>query len=662
MAKETRSSQATRANQEAMASKPFFRRLAQDTAANTLAICAASLVPLMAMVGGGVDASRYYMAEARLQAACDAGALAARRAMSNNDFTTVVEGTGKRPGQIGDAFFEQNFKDGLFGIEGLNNTYTGTDSGEVNGKATGTMPTSIMGAFGYDEFPLSVDCQADINIANTDIVLALDTTGSMGGQPIIDLRAATLAFYDTVSEATSDSAQVRYGIVPYSSQVNVGHLINSSYFKASHTYQSRETIRTFGTPEVQSIDVVRTGDAYDFESLGDQQYYSEVLFSYNDCVDIAFTNQPGNNAYLSHDLSDLTLVSQSGTNPTTSVYEGPASFLNLQLAGGTWYGSTSSTNRECELNFNRQSYLADATITIISDTPYEWDWDYKPVSYSLSGFDSGLGLSTPTGEDMALENHAWNGCIEEANTVNQATWDTVPAGAYDLDIDLVPSSEEQRWAPMLPSLVRPRVVEGGNKYDEDDFILANQRTTQDNEPIWTTCPRTARQLDEMPDRNDLVNYLSAAEGFVAEGATYHDIGMVWAGRMISPTGLFASRNATAPNGDAISRHVVFMTDGVMFGNNRVYSPYGYEWWDRRITNDGNQNNNTAIHSARFQAACRAVRNKNITVWVVAFGTTLTQNLKDCATPGRAYFASDGDALDSAFREIAEKIAELRLTE
>lgn len=633
----------------------FLRRIARDTAANTLAISAAAMLPLMAMVGGGVDASRYYMAESRLQAACDAGALAARRAMDDNDFTNAHK-------TVGLNFFDNNYKDGTFGLENLDRNYVGTNDGEVNGTATGDLPSSIMGAFGYNNFPIAVECQADINIANTDIVLVLDTTGSMGGQPIEDLRAATLSFYDVIEEATSTAAQVRYGIVPYSSQVNVGHLLQSNWMKANHTYQSRETIRTFQTPVTQSIDVVRTGSATNFQNLPNQQYYSEILYSYNDCVDVAFTNQPGDDDYITHDPAGLTLVSQSTVGSTTTyVYEGYAQFLNLNFASGTWYGSTSSINRECRLYFNRQSYDAWSTITIVQDAPYTWDWEYKPVSYDVSGVFSTNSMQADSGDDMALETHTWNGCIEEANTVNTTTWDPVPSGAYDVDIDLVPSSEAQRWAPMLPTLVRPRYVDGGNKYTQSDYVLANLRSEEDKQPIWTTCPKTARQLDEMPNRTELEDYLSAANGFVADGATYHDIGMVWGGRMISPDGIFSSRNQTGTNGQSISRHIVFMTDGVMFGNNRVYSPYGYEWWDRRVTSDGDQNNNTSIHAERFQAACRAVRNKNITVWVVAFGTALSQNLVDCATPGRAMRAADGDELDEKFREIAEKIADLRLT-
>ena len=40
------------------------------------------VIPLLALIGGGIDVSRAYMAKTQLQSACDAGALAGRRAMS----------------------------------------------------------------------------------------------------------------------------------------------------------------------------------------------------------------------------------------------------------------------------------------------------------------------------------------------------------------------------------------------------------------------------------------------------------------------------------------------------------------------------------------------------------------------------------------------------
>ena len=222
----------------------FLRSLLHDRTANTIVISAAAMIPLMAMVGGGVDASRYYMTASRMQAACDAGALAARRAMTTDTFTTEHR-------NIGLDFFDQNFSDGMFGVENGQRDYTSDGEGTVTGTASGTLPTSIMGAFGYESFQIEVSCTAEINISNSDIMFVVDVTGSMAdcpdnsdcdsgpGSKIVALREAVMNFYDTVEAATSDSAQVRYGVVPYSQQVNVGLSIPDEYMASSNTYQSR---------------------------------------------------------------------------------------------------------------------------------------------------------------------------------------------------------------------------------------------------------------------------------------------------------------------------------------------------------------------------------------------------------------------------------------
>ena len=61
----------------------FLRRLRDDQAGNTFLILGAGIFPILGMIGGAVDIGRQYMTQARLQVACDAGALAARRVMAN---------------------------------------------------------------------------------------------------------------------------------------------------------------------------------------------------------------------------------------------------------------------------------------------------------------------------------------------------------------------------------------------------------------------------------------------------------------------------------------------------------------------------------------------------------------------------------------------------
>ncbi|MEM7778967.1 MAG: Tad domain-containing protein [Pseudomonadota bacterium] len=639
----------------------FIRRLAKDNAANTIAISAASLVPLMAMVGGGVDASRYYMAETRMQAACDAGALAARRAMDDLDFSSEHRA-------IGENFFDHNYPENTFGLKDLSRQYASDDDGIVTGTASGNMPTTVMGAFGYEQFDINVTCSADINISNTDIMFVFDVTGSMGrcpdgttstcsasGTRIESLRSSALTFYDTVEASTSDSAQVRYGIVPYSQQVNVGKLIPTQYMKTSHTYQSREGNLVIGPWEETARTYNRTSGNLTWEPQGSETYtynYSDIGPCQDRYDELRYFDE-----FVSTDEASWTLASQSSSNPRTTTYTGVVKYA--------WYGGNSDSyydwdTGECYLVIDEVHYDANANITITEEREESFDWTYKPVNWDISDVYSTGSVTLPTGWWEENETHTWNGCIEEAETVATATWNPVPSTAYDLFIDLTPSNDAEKWAPMLPSLSYLRRNDGSNYWDSSNWVSAELTSTENKSGGYTICPVEARKLAEFNSRTELSDYMASSNGFNPSGNTYHDIGMIWGARFISPDGIFAAENQTAPNGESISRHIVFMTDGELQPINYSYNPYGIEWWDRRVTNDGSSGLSDR-HASRFQAACRAARNKNISVWVVAFGTDLTQNLIDCATPGRAYSASDATSLDSAFREIAEKIAALRLT-
>ena len=89
-------------------------------------------------------------------------------------------------------------------------------------------------------------------------------------------------------------------------------------------------------------------------------------------------------------------------------------------------------------------------------------------------------------------------------------------------------------------------------------------------------PCKAQKLQEM-DADEVDTYLATLSPF---GATYHDIGMIWGGRLISPTGLFASENADTPGTEKV-RHLIFLTDGQTEPYDLAYGAYGIEGLDRR---------------------------------------------------------------------------------
>jgi hypothetical protein len=631
----------------------FLRSLLHDRTANTIAIAAAAMFPILAMVGGGIDASRYYMAAARMQAACDAGALAARRAMVTDDFEPEHRQTGL-------DFFDQNFEDGMFGIEGRVRDYTSDGTGRVDGTASGTLPTTIMAAFGYDELDIAVNCTAEINISNTDIMFVLDVTGSMSecpdgstcnsgpGSKIVGLREAVMGFYDAVEDATSDVAQVRYGAVPYAPNVNVGFQIPREYMADSHTYQSR---------------FARFWFVNEWQDVSDQTEWLPRLtgnFGSTNPDHYRYVNASNNpSAPDNNDVNRCNNLSGRTFTLGTNRYRVLSSEYRLNV----WSGGSASQRAGCrgrvikqeQVSVNRfRDYIycpitpGSATqcgVTNPAGSPDGWE------TVDLSTLYDDNRIDMPIGPDGTMQTVTWNGCIEESSTVATATWNPVNANAFDLDINLRPTTDALKWKPSL----RPAVW---NRRDGSGRTRSNVVTTNANmEKPGHTCPPQARRLAEMT-RGELQAYV---DGLTANGNTYHDIGMIWGARFISPRGIFREQNETAPNGDAIARHIVFMTDGVLVTSNTQYNTYGTEFYDRRVTTDGSSDL-TNRHAARFQAACRAAKNENITVWVVAFGTTLTQNLIDCASPGRSYQANNTAALNAAFEEIAQKIAALRLTQ
>jgi Flp pilus assembly protein TadG len=208
----------------------FLARLRRDRAGNTMAMVAAAIIPLAGLIGGGVDMSRAYMARERLQQACDAAALAGRRAMTTGSMTQSNIDEARK-------FFDFNFKQGTFQTAAFTPTIQSKpgDTTTVQVSATTTIPTTIMRIFGYQNMELAVACESRFDIGNTDVMLVLDTTGSMdssisdgaGGTTtrIAALQQAVKDFYDTLGAGNNSTGRIRYGFVPYSSTVNTGYLI-----------------------------------------------------------------------------------------------------------------------------------------------------------------------------------------------------------------------------------------------------------------------------------------------------------------------------------------------------------------------------------------------------------------------------------------------------
>jgi Flp pilus assembly protein TadG len=675
-------------------------RLLADQSGNVVAIMAAALIPLVGIVGGGVDMSRAYMTKARLQAACDAGSLAGRRAMTNLTYPTTAQDKANK-------MFNFNFKPSDYDATNVTFTTSVDSKGKVLGTATAKIPATLMKIFGKQNFELSTTCNADFQVPNIDTVLVLDVTGSMADCPddsncnsgptskIAGLKTAVRSFYDTLETAglSNPSTQLRYGFVPYSQTTNgkdmfvqspAAHQLPLSQLVDSWTYQSR--VAEFTTPVTSGTAVagsVTSSDVY-FRS-GIPNATTNTPISHFDCNEYSnntavhvdagpsqgvYTPTPeGNPLYRANSSSPW-----STTIPANGNYQQIDFSRNWTLSpdfNATSVGNNASTFKTCA----RIEKITDYTRGVPS---YGFTkWIYKPVTYDVSTYKAGTTLNyirdinsnatvpvsgtyTPVQlramadqSKFTQNSTTWDGCLEERSTVADATFSPIPSGAKDLDYLNLGTDDATKWHPILEEL---SYIRNGPAEQEQ---LNGDGTPSGVNQVDGTCPAaTMRNLLEFSstDINSFIGTLAAG------GNTYHDIGMAWALRMISPNGMFAARNGLASNGGQISRNIIFMTDGVLVPNSGTYSSYGYERVDQRISGGNNTPDLTTRHARRFQALCDAARSQGIAVWTIAFGTSNPSNLVACADPGRAYVATNTAALTSQFQEIAKSIADLRLTQ
>jgi Flp pilus assembly protein TadG len=641
----------------------FLMRLRHDLRGNTLAIVAAALIPLSAMIGSGVDMSRAYMAKTRLQSACDAAALAGRRVMQNDTLDSNVRNEATR-------FFRFNFPQGLYQATSFNPVVTRPESGKVRVTASTTIPTSVMRIFGFATLPLEATCDASLNFVNTDIMLVLDVTGSMNedvngnttydaaNRKITGLRNAVMGLYDELApvqtQLQANGLRLRYGVVPYSSTVNVGALIrqaNPDYLADHADIPTR--VAQFTQPFAEYIPETQP------PSAPVQQVYSSSV-SQSNC------DKYGRNVAFSGFNSSAT--SGGGPAPATTWTR---TFSNNETQGADWGWSgsdTSGTTRSC-----RRWYVQ-------TNTNYETVYRYRSAGFTYQN-DSidvsryklgetvriatdGAGDSATSGPFDPLEvaansdgeagqNVQWKGCIVERETVSTITATSgyaIPAQAYDLDINLIPHDEETRWRPFFPELVHRRTA--GTESASSGTLI-----TSLDEGYWA-CPSEAHRLQGR-SRSQMQSYVDALRPV---GGTYHDIGMIWGARMISSGGIFADSQPTY-NGMPVSRHLIFMTDGQLAPNCNTYTAYGIEQNDRRVTNSSTCSQQYERHLQRFRMICNAVKGMNVSVWVIAFGTSLSADMSSCASnANQASTASSSTALISRFREIGSNIGALRLTQ
>ncbi len=281
----------------------------------------------------------------------------------------------------------------------------------MTGTASATVPMTLMKIFGRQPITLTVTCDAEERLPNTDIMFVLDTTGSMA-QPAVStdtvskisgLKTAVKCFYEILAKldtsatcaggapsgGTGTDTQIRFGFMPYSTNVNVGKLLPTAYFADTWPYQSRELIGGAGT-------------------------WTHLEYRKPDKKGKCISPYP---------------------NTSTTSYRSTV--------------VTISGVKQCD----------------VESSSLKGNWHYRQIDEPVGDLKNGQlwdsTMNVAINDDGTARTVVWDGCIEERATVKQTTFPTIPSAAYDLDIDRVPDPTDPKtlWGPALQQLIYARSVQ-----------------------------------------------------------------------------------------------------------------------------------------------------------------------------------------------------------
>ncbi|HRK62982.1 MAG TPA: ubiquitin-activating E1 FCCH domain-containing protein [Terricaulis sp.] len=568
------------------------------------------------LTGLTVDFTRAQMIRAQMQNAADGAALVAAR----GDAMTEAQRH-----EAARAFFDAEMGEMA---NAVSFTLTELANGQMSVIATMPMPLSLARLVRNEDWNLRVESDAERSGVNLEVSLVLDTTGSMAGQRIIDLRTAATDLVNTIVQDEQVPYYSKISLVTYSQGVNLG----------SYATQARGPI-TGPT----SITAAAWNDGTSKSISGITRASTAVVTSNN------------------HGLANGTTIYISGVNGMTQVNNrvftvagATTNTFQLQGVSSSGYNSYSSggTIRRC---------LATTCGVVVTSSNHGLNAGEYVYFTGVNGMtqlnNNQFQIASVSGDTFTLANAAGG---YSAYTSGGSAYCT-RAGCEYFSFMNAASPSARRLFP-YSTCVSERI--GSQAYTDAGpgagYVGLNYTSTANPCPANTVVPLTT-------DRTLLNDRISA---LTASGSTAGQIGLAWGWYMVSPNWAHLWPTASQPasyNAPETLKIVVLMTDGAF---NTTYcegvigrdSSSGAGSASERNTCNGT--NGAGFTQA--QSLCTAMKNRGVVVYTVGLGldgdATATSFLRNCATTEQhAYLTGSGDELIAAFNAIAASISRLRLT-
>lgn len=204
----------------------LFARFWKDRRGGVAPLLALAAVPLAGFVGAAVDYSRANSARTSMQVSLDSTALMLSKVVQNMP--------GEQISTTAQNYFKAVFKHPEVQNLQLTTTLTNPQLGsfQLVATSTGTLNTVFASLIGKSQIDIKATSQVVWGIKKLNLALVLDNTGSMAQSgKMTALKTAAHNLLTTLQNAAQNPGDVLVSIVPFSTDVNVGGVVDTSYIR-----------------------------------------------------------------------------------------------------------------------------------------------------------------------------------------------------------------------------------------------------------------------------------------------------------------------------------------------------------------------------------------------------------------------------------------------
>ncbi|GGZ43039.1 TadE/TadG family type IV pilus assembly protein [Asticcacaulis endophyticus] len=581
---------------------------------NVAVIFGLSAMTLVVAAGGGTDVVRQMDVRSRLQDAADAAVL---RAVMSSKMTDEQREIAADQAFINNFGFDNAQR---YDAEGTVGTEVDGNTTHVTYDVEATVENLFLQMIGMETTTVTVVAKAQSQMRKSEIVLVLDSTGSMSKDGrMTNLKSSVKSVLDSLMEDGENVSGTKVAVVPFDTQVKIDKGSGYSYINYGQGSVGQSCTGISG----RTCDVVKDAFNKVCGNVADSSYSScksGMTLWYRTYTDssspqrtyyVAIAKSKVGSTRYEYKREDYSTTSQKWVDGKESTSENGSSTGTSGWQNVTTWVTQQFINPSTATSYATSGYTSFATSNI------KYSFSYGAGAY-------GARTNIPRAKSQFTDSST-----AKLKGYSIIDWPDIPDGSSN-------------W----PGCVIDREKDG----DWDVSAESPGSDVKSLYPAWT-CANGTKLLAVRALGEDIANIKTYVDKLQPSGATNVTIGVQWGAEMLSPS---APYTGGVPFGDETTqKYMILVTDGENTEN---------RWWSvytgSKYSADG-----TALINARTEKACKAARDKGITVFVVRVMEGDSSLLKKCASKDEYYYdLSSASELNTALSSVFEAIKKTRLTQ